>query len=254
MRQRTSSVGCIPQILAVVAILACVITVLLALGVFRLRPLRSGAIRLEAVANPSTAKAGDVVTYTVTMYNVEVRDGLEILTVTDSLLGDLSGAFVSNLAEATSDRGVFTRTARLSDPDPLTNTVSVYAEGAGRVYSDTAIAAVDLLKPTVRVDTTVAPATAARAETVIYTISVANVGDIPVEVVTVTDSLLGDVTEAFPATLAPGTSEAQDFEWTVPSDEGDPLSARSPSTPPVSARSSVIPRGPRWPFSAPPSR
>lgn len=223
MRERTSSTGCIPQILAVVAILACVIAALLAFGVFRLRPLRAGAVRLEAEADPSTVKAGDLVTYTVTMYNVEVRDGLEILTVTDSLLGDLSGAFVSNLAEGTSDRAIFTRTVGLSDPDPLTNTVSVYAEGAGQVYSDTAVVAIDLLKPTIRVDSAVEPATAARGETVIYTVSVANVGDIPVEVVTVTDSLLGDLTEAFAPTLAPGTSEAQDFEWTVGSDEADAL-------------------------------
>ena len=223
MRDRTNSVGCVPQILAVVALLACVITALLAFGVFRVGPLRAGDIRLEASADPSTAMVGDVVTYTVTMYNVEVQDGLEVLTVTDSLLGDLSGAFVSNLAEGTSDRGIFTRTVRLADPNPLTNTVSVYAEGAGRVYSDTAVVAVDLLQPAVRVDTTVAPATAARGETVIYTVSVANVGDVPVEVITVTDSLAGDLMDAFPASLAPGTSAEEDFEWTVPSDEGDPL-------------------------------
>jgi len=223
MRERTRSAGCIPQILAVVAILACVITVLLAFGVFRLRPLQTGAIQLEAEADPSTVKPGDVVTYSVTMYNVEVRDGLEIVTVTDSLLGDLSRAFVSNLPEGTSDRAVFTRTVRLSDPDPLTNTVRVYAEAADQVYSDTAIISVDLLKPIVRVNTSVEPATAARGETVTYTVSVANVGEIPVEVVTVTDSLLGDLREAFPATLAPGASEAQNFEWEVPIDEPDPL-------------------------------
>jgi uncharacterized repeat protein (TIGR01451 family) len=223
MRRRESSTGCIPQILAVIAILACVIGALLAFGVLRLRPLRSGDIKLEAMANPSTAKVGDVVTYTVTMYNVEVRDGLDILTVTDSLLGDLSGAFVSTLAEGTSDRAIFTRTVQLSDPDPLTSTVSVYAEGADQVFSDSAIISVDLLKPVVRIDTTVEPATAARGETVTYTVSVANVGEIPVEVITVTDSLLGDLTEAFAATLAPGATEAQSFEWEVPSDEADPL-------------------------------
>jgi uncharacterized repeat protein (TIGR01451 family) len=223
MRQRTSGTGCIPQILAIVAILACLVVALLAFGVFRLQPFRSGAVQIEAAASPSTAKAGDVVTYTVTMYNVDVRDGLKILTVTGSLLGDLSGAFVSSLAEDTSDRGVFTRTVQLSDVDPLTNTFAVYAQGADQVYSDTAVVTVDLLKPTIQVDTTVAPATAARGETVTYTIAVANMSDIPVEVITVTDSLLGDLSGSFSPTLAPGMSEAENFEWTVPLDEADPL-------------------------------
>jgi uncharacterized repeat protein (TIGR01451 family) len=199
------------------------IVALIAFGVFDVGPLRSGAIRLEAAADPSAAKPGDVVTYTVTMYNLEVRDGLEILTVTDSLLGDLSGAFVSTLADGTSDREVFTRAVRLSDPDPLTNTCTVYARGADQVYSDTAAVSVDLLKPTIRVGAGVTPTTAARGETVTYTIDVANVGDVPVEVITVTDSLFGDVTETFSPTLAPRTSQARDFEWTVPSDEADPL-------------------------------
>jgi len=224
MSERRERSGCIPQIIAVVSILACVVVALLAFGVFRLGPLRSGAIQLEAEARPTTAKAGDVVSYTVTMYNVGVRDGLEIITVTDSLVGDLSDGFVSTLAGGTSDRHVYTRTVRLGDSDPLSSTISVYATGAGQVYSDTAVMVVDLLEPTVAVEASLSPEVAVRGETITYTISVANVGDLAVEVITVTDSLLGDVTDVFTATLPPGASDVQRFDWTVPEDEDDPLS------------------------------
>ncbi len=226
MSERTGRAGCIPQIIVVAAILACVAVALLAFGVFRLRPLRSGAIQVEAEAHPGTVKPGDVVSYTVTMYNVDVPDGLEVITVTDSLVGDLSGGFVSTLAEGTSDRHVYTRTVRLGDSDPLTSTVSVYATGAGQVYSDTAVTVVDLLAPAVAVEASLSPEVAVRGETITYTLSVANVGDLPVEVITLTDSLLGDVTDAFTSTLAAGASETQRFEWTVPEDEDDPLNRR----------------------------
>ncbi|MFW6135700.1 MAG: hypothetical protein ACOC7N_02635 [Chloroflexota bacterium] len=222
MRDRAEGAGCIPQIIALLSIVACVVVGLLAFGVLRLRPLESGEIRLEAVPDPTTARAGDVVTYTVTMYNVEVRDGLEIITVTDSLLGDLSGAFASNLAEGTSDREVFTRVVQPTDTDPLSNTVTVYATADGKIYSDTARVEVEILKPVLQVDAAVDPVTAAPGEAVKYTVSVANVGDVPLRVITVTDSLLGDLSASFGPTLTAGISQVQDFEWVFPTDETEP--------------------------------
>ncbi len=223
MRERAEGAGCAAQIVTLITIVACVVVALLAFGVLRFRRFQSGDIHLEAAASPSTAKVGDVITYTMTVYNVDVREGLKIITVTDSLLGDLSGAFVSNLADGTSDQEVFTRTVQLADPHPLTNTVTVYAEGAGIVYSDTAVVTVDLLRPVVRVDASVTPPTAIRGETVTYTVAVANAGDLPVEVITLTDSLLGDLSASLVPTLTVGTSETRDFDWTVPLGDADPL-------------------------------
>ncbi|MFW6115965.1 MAG: hypothetical protein ACOC7Y_02765, partial [Chloroflexota bacterium] len=223
MKEGGRGTGCGPELLTLIIIASAVLLPLVGFFVLRLRPAAQRDLRLEWVASSERATAGDLITYTLTMYNVGVGDGLEVITVTDSLLGDLSSGFTSHLAEGTSDREVFTRTVLPGDPDPLTSTVVVQAVGAGEVFSATATASVDLLKPALRVEALVTPPVVLPGEAVTYTIAVANVGEVPVEVITVTDSLLGDLSASFAPTLAAGLTDSRDFAWTIPEDEAEPL-------------------------------
>jgi uncharacterized repeat protein (TIGR01451 family) len=81
----------------------------------------------------------------------------------------------------------------------------------------------DPLHAAIRVGAIVLPEAAARGQEVIYSVTAANVGDVDVGPITVTDSLRGDISTSFPPTLAVGASRGQAFSWVVPADAPDPL-------------------------------
>ena len=59
--------------------------------------------------------------------------------------------------------------------------------------------------------------------TVTYTIEIENTGDWNLEGITVDDSLLGDISDAFPDTLEPGEIVSEDFTYDVEEGDDDPL-------------------------------
>jgi uncharacterized repeat protein (TIGR01451 family) len=175
-------------------------------------------IEVESRPDVATAAAGDVVAYTVVISNLARERTVEILSISDTLLGDLSDAFPSDLEAGASAQETFMRAVRLADPDPLRNTVTVAVRARGNVIEAASTAAVDVLKPAVSVEAALTPQAAAPGEEVVYSVSVSNVGEVVLEPITVTDSIEGDLSSSFSERMAPGASQGQAFGWEVPPD------------------------------------
>ena len=111
-----------------------------------------------------------------------------------------------------------------SDPDPLVNTVT--ATGSHDTLAEdivrTASASVDLVNPEIKITKTADKPLAEVDDEVVYTITVENTGDHPLENIVVLDDLLGgDITAEFNFSepLEPGESETATFDYTIDSDD-----------------------------------
>jgi len=178
-------------------------------------------IEVTKTANPTTSKAGDVVTYTIEVCNCGTTT-LTSVTVDDSLLGDLSGSFADSLAAGACESHDFDRTVLATDPDPVENTVEACGDDPlGLQVCDEDSASVDLVSPCLSVIKTVNPTVSKPGDVVTYTICVTNCGDIDLENLSLVDSLMG--TLDFPSTIAAGDEICVDFPYTIPADASDPM-------------------------------
>jgi uncharacterized repeat protein (TIGR01451 family) len=178
-------------------------------------------IDVTKTANPTTSKAGDVVTYTIEVCNCGTTT-LTSVTVDDSLLGDLSDSFADTLAAGACESHDFDRTVLATDPDPLDNTVEACGDDPlGLQVCDEDSASVDLVSPCLSVTKTVNPTVSKPGDVVTYTICVTNCGDVALENLTVVDSLMG--TLVFPTTIDAGEEICLDFPYTIPADASDPM-------------------------------
>jgi len=101
------------------------------------------AVDITKSVDPTTAKAGDPVTYTITVTNTGDCELVNI-TVNDTILGDLSASYADTLAAGASESHDFTYTIKDTDPDPLVNTVTVHANPAGLPNNITAEASAEV--------------------------------------------------------------------------------------------------------------
>ena len=166
------------------------------------------SIDVDKVADTDISKVGDNVTYTITVTNTGDWE-LEHITVFDALLGgDLSGDFVDSLAANATDTNDYIYTVNGSDSDPLLNTVTVHANpvGLGNDISDNASFEVDLVHPDFTLTKTADPTTGSIGDNITYTMVITNTGDVQLNRVSANDTLMGDITADFPATLAFGQS------------------------------------------------
>ena len=172
---------------------------------------------------PESGQVGDTITYTITVTNTGDED-LENVTVVDTLLGDLSASFADDLAVGASESHDFDYTIQAGDPDPLPNDVTATATGVTSAdeVSDSAGCETDILNPSIDVEKSCA-ALAHVGDTVTYTITVTNTGDVDLTNVTVSDTILGDLSASFADDLAIGASESHDFAYTVLETDPDPL-------------------------------
>ncbi|HER19454.1 MAG TPA: hypothetical protein ENO14_00230, partial [Chromatiales bacterium] len=183
------------------------------------------------------SKIGDEVTYSFTIENASSADSpnLEIASITDTLLGNLTAAATAagcgNLAPGASCNFTSDRTVQEGDADPLNNTVSVLYHPAGFTndvaHSDSH--SVDLFQPAVTV-TKGGDTLSKVGDTVTYTFTIQNSGsaDSPnLEIASVTDTLLGDLTSdattAGCGTLAPGASCNFTKDRTIQASDPDPV-------------------------------
>jgi uncharacterized repeat protein (TIGR01451 family) len=176
----------------------------------------------------ATAQVGDTITYTITVKNIG-NETLNSVTVTDTLLGNLSGSYDDVFSPNEEESHDFTYTVTANSPDPVPNTVT--ASGTGAISSDTvtdtASCSTDILNPQISITKT-CPATALDGDDVTYTITIQNIGDEALENVEVWDTVNGDdpvdLSGLFPDTLAVG-SAAVSAQWTYEADgtEPDPL-------------------------------
>ena len=157
----------------------------------------------KTAASPS--KAGDSVDYTIKVCNTGDQ-ALEHITVSDSLLGDVSDSYADTLSSGACESHVFPRTVLGGDPDPLVNTVDVHADPLGPLtndITDRASATVDLVHPDFTIVKECSPDPVAVGGTITWTVTLKNTGDVGL-VIEVDDPVAG-INET--VTLAPGASQ-----------------------------------------------
>jgi len=170
-------------------------------------------------SGPAYAHENDTITYTITVTNTGDCKLYDV-SVTDTLLGSVWSGDL--------DTGVtMTFTVNYTVPTPsgdITNTVTASGYDALDLgVSDSADWTVAVLHPAISVSKS-GPSYAHEGDVISYTITVSNPStDTTMTKVSVVDSLLGDVSGSFSASLAPLASESRAFTYTVPTPSGDIL-------------------------------
>ena len=140
------------------------------------------AIAVAKVANPTVAKVGDPIDYTITLSNNSSAGTPDLnCTATDSLLGVVFGPAVLPLGDTVI--GV-QRNVQAGDPDPLVNTVVLDCSVAGLPNTLTAEASaeVDLVNPDFEIAKVCEPDPVTVGETITWTIMLENTGDTELEI------------------------------------------------------------------------
>jgi uncharacterized repeat protein (TIGR01451 family) len=170
---------------------------------------------------PSEAGVGDTVTYTITVTNTG-DDALEDITVSDTVLGDLSDSFADTLDPGEFESHDFDHEVTPDDPDPLENVVTATGVGVESEQSVESVAncLTDITHvPDIAVEKT-CPEVAATGDEITYSVTVTNTGNEPLTNVTVVDSVAGDLSDSFPDVL--GVGESASLEYTHVVSESDP--------------------------------
>ena len=168
------------------------------------------------------SKVGDTVTYTITVTNTGDVP-LTKVSVSDDLLPNVNAAFATTLASGDSESHQFVYTVPGGAPDPLVNEVeAIYEDSTGQAFSDMATATVDLVHPSIEVTKTANPTVGEVGDTITYTITVENTGDVALILDSVEDTLLGSLA-GFASTLGVGAFESNDFDRDILSTDLDPL-------------------------------
>ena len=167
----------------------------------------SPAIAVTKTADVTLSKAGDTVNYTITVTNTGNNTSLSGITVMDTLLGNLTASFPSSLGNGTSATANFPYVVKATDPNPLLNTVTASgADVTGFVVTATANASVTVVTPNYTLTKTASPTSGTVGTVITYTYVITNTGNVTLNKISAMDTLLGNITAAFPASLAPGAS------------------------------------------------
>jgi uncharacterized repeat protein (TIGR01451 family) len=176
-------------------------------------------IAVAKSANPTAACVGRTVTYTLQVSNCGMVD-LQHVTVNDSLLGDVTAAFIAaNAGSSTLNVGATvtftqTRAVQASDPDRIVNTVTACGTPPqGTQVCASAGSTVTAGRPCIHVAKSAEPTVVNVGDTITYTYQVANCGNVPLTEVEVDDTVLGDLTSSFVA--ANGSSDTLAMGSTV---------------------------------------
>ena len=181
---------------------------------------------------PESAPFGSAIEYTITVTNTG-NEALDGVTVTDTLLGDITGDFDLDFADpfpvGATATAVVSYTPQAGDPDPLTNTVTAAGTGAdsGVEASDEASCTTDIThEPGIDV-TKSCPESVPFGAGIEYTITVKNTGNEALVGVTVNDTLLGDITGDFDLDFANpfpvGATATAVVTYTPQAGDPDPL-------------------------------
>jgi len=190
-----------------------------------------------SVIGDELSTAGNLVNYLITVVNTGSLDSPDLAngTINDTLLGDLLDPFnpyVTNsdcsmvLPTGGSCVIAASREVLATDPDPLTNTVSVSynpADGFANVISASNSHEVDLVAPAFDLSVVAQPDAGFVGDTITYVYTLINSGDVALNRTSVIDSLLGDVSASFPAVLAPGANEVVTLTRVILPEDPNPL-------------------------------
>nr|BFE51512.1 DUF11 domain-containing protein [Saccharothrix mutabilis subsp. capreolus] len=166
------------------------------------------------VADPAVVHEGDTVTFTITATN---RSALPLSNVVfdDPLAPDCNTTIPTIAANETIS---YTCTT-IAGSDDFTNTITATGtDQFGDAISDVAETVVDVIHPAIEVVKDVTPAQAEEGDTVTYTITVRNTGDVPLTDITVDDPLLTACSTTF-ASLAAGAAITYTCTGQAPADD-----------------------------------
>jgi uncharacterized repeat protein (TIGR01451 family) len=152
---------------------------------------------------PATVPFGEDITYEITVSN-DGNEALTGLSVTDTLLGDITAEFPNTTLEVGEINIVSVTYSPGANEDPVDNTVT--AEATGDI-SATDVSATDSCRTDIThepgIDVTKScPQSVPFGQDVSYTITVTNTGNEALDGVAVNDSLLGDITGEFDVDFA----------------------------------------------------
>ena len=174
---------------------------------------------ITKIADNTITKAGDTVHFTVTTNNTGDVD-LVLDTFTDSLMGNIKSHFSGTLAAGTAESWGYDYVV----PNPylggatLSNTATAHYHITGLPNDITDDSTVTLeVKHPLLVITKIADNTITKAgDTVHFTVTTNNTGDVDLVLDTFTDSLMGNIKSHFSGTLAAGTAESWGYDYVVP--------------------------------------
>jgi len=165
------------------------------------------SLQLAKVASPTSAAVGDNITYTYTITN----NGpviIDSIALTDDPLGTIDLGGVTSLNARGTTTAIATYTVVEADlPGPLVNTATVSGRDPdGNVLTASATATVELTgAPSLQVTKSADRSSASPHQTINYTYTVTNNGNVTINKLSVQDDKLGALSLASP-TLAPGKS------------------------------------------------
>ena len=181
------------------------------------------SITLDKTGNVTTAQVGDTVNYTITVNNTSSADSPNCVgAVVDTLLG-VNQAI--NLAPGASVVVNASRAVAAGDPNPLVNTATATCSPVGfpNVLTASDTHSVNLVAPNYTLTKQCAPSTAQVGDQITYTFVITNTGDVQMNRVSANDTLLGDLTAQFPATLAAGATVTVTQTRNIQAGDPDPL-------------------------------
>ncbi|MFE0020109.1 hypothetical protein [Amycolatopsis sp. NPDC059021] len=140
-------------------------------------------IAITKDATPKVVRAGDTVTFTITVTNTG-DSALRDVFVADLIAPDCAKRFGTLESQA---KQTYTCTLVAGEND-FTNTATANGtDGTNRPVTATADAAVDVIHPAITITKSAAPAQVREGDTVMFTIVVKNTGDVPLTAVSVVD-------------------------------------------------------------------
>ncbi|MBW6519292.1 MAG: DUF11 domain-containing protein [ANME-2 cluster archaeon] len=165
------------------------------------------AIEVTKTANTSISMVGDTIRFNVTVNNTG-DVALVRYSFTDTYAGDISGNFSTGLGVGEQQSYEYDYIVQEGDSDPLNNTAEAHyrVESLSNDITDSDSVEVDLVHPNMTLTKTASPTAGYVGDTITYTIVINNTGDVQLDRINVTDSLMGTITDDFPAVLMPGES------------------------------------------------
>jgi uncharacterized repeat protein (TIGR01451 family) len=181
-------------------------------------------INIFKEANVEFSKVGDTINYTITVSNCGDVELVNI-QVTDTLAAE-SPWVIPSILPGQNEVINFAYVVQEGDPDPLVNTATAtgYLQDMPNVIGPKQTSVeVDLVTPGISITKACSPSSGTVGDTITYTITIANTGDVALENVTVSDSLLGDLSASFVDYLAVGASDTHTFYRDIQSGDPSPL-------------------------------
>lgn len=179
-------------------------------------------------ADRTSASPGDVITYVYTVVNSGAEDLTET-SIVDSRLGDLTADFIAanggltTLPVGTSVTFTKTYTVTVLDKSPLVNDVTIHATNGQVDVTSTAQASVIITpKAGIHVVKVGNTKTACIGDSICYTVTITNTGNVPLYNLSANDSLVGQLC-GLPCKLGVGATATVKYSYKVKKCSANPL-------------------------------